>query len=548
MSAGAMQKVVRKIPPNPEYLRAQEESKSRPLRTAAYCRVSTDSEEQEHSYEAQKEFYTDMIMKNPKWRYAEIFADEGITGTSTKRRKDFKRMISWCNQGKIDLIITKSVSRFARNTVDSLHHVRLLKAMNIGVIFEKEGINTLEVSNEFLLTIHSSLAQAESESHSGNVRLGKRMSAKQGSVAFHYKTFLGYRRGADGDPEIDPDQAKTIIRIYERFLAGASRAAIAQELTADGIPTPMHKEKWSAGSVNGILRNEKYMGDAILQKTFVEDCMTKKIKVNVGQLPKYYVENNHPAIIDKDTWNLVQEELARRSSKRKVKEVGTKTEQGKYSGKYALTELLYCGECGTPYRRCTWNIRGKKKIVWRCISRLDYGKKYCKGSPTLEEYAIHDAVVAAIREYIGSEQAVLDTAKMHIGMGISGCMGGGADNAYAMRQRVGEIEKSITDLITLVSKGDGDDEQFDGKIEALASEKRELKTRIARMGEDSDRDAVSVARVNAVFSAMDDMLGETLEYDDVIVRQIIESVKVVAKDRLRIAFRLGGTADAILPK
>ncbi|MFR6394187.1 MAG: recombinase family protein [Oscillospiraceae bacterium] len=215
-------------------------------------------------------------------------------------------------------------------------------------------------------------------------------------MSFSYKSFLGYRKGADGKPEIVPEQAVTVRQIYERFLSGRSLQQIADELTGSGIPTPMGKTVWQPGVIQSILSNEKYKGDALLGKTYTEDCISKKVRVNAGERPQYYVENNHPAIIDAATFARVQEELARRASKRKVKQVGTKTEQGKYSSKYALTELLVCGECGTPYRRCTWTVGGKKKIVWRCISRLDFGKKYCHHSPTMEEAPLQEAIMDAV--------------------------------------------------------------------------------------------------------------------------------------------------------
>ncbi len=345
------------------------------LRVAAYCRVSTDSDEQEMSFDAQCGYYTDKIMRNPEWTMAGIFADEGISGTQANKRKDFMRMIRLCKQGKIDMILTKSVSRFARNTVDCLNYIRELKALGIPVVFEKEGLNTMHVTSEIYLSMHGIFAQSESESLSGNVRIGKEIAAKNGKVNISYKSFLGYRRGPDGKPEIDPEQAETVRLIYRRFLAGDSQSQIKDLLESKGILTPMGKPTWTVTTIRSILSNEKYKGDALLQKTYVVDCISHKSKKNDDR-PQYYVENNHPAIISRETFDRVQEELARRNSKRKVKQVGTKTETGKYSSKFALTELLVCGCCGSPYRRCTWSKNGKKRIVWRCISRLDYGKKY----------------------------------------------------------------------------------------------------------------------------------------------------------------------------
>lgn len=341
------------IPPKPEYS-GDNRIDIRPKRVAAYCRVSTDKEQQEHSFETQKEMYTEMIMMKPNWQMAGIYADEGITGTIAKKRPDFMRMIEDCRKGKIDIIITKSVSRFSRNNLDFLLYVRELKELGIPIIFEKEGINTLQVSSELLITLFSGLSQAESESISMNVKIGKRQSLKNGNVPFCYKSFLGYKKGADGKPEIVPEEAKIITRIYTEYLAGKSLNDIAKSLITDGIYTPTGKTQWTSKVVLSILSNEKYKGDALLQKTYIVDCISKKMKKNNGELPMYYVENNHPAIIDRSMFDRVQEEISRRNSKRKVKEKGTKTELGKYSSKYALSELLFCGNCGTPYRRVTW--------------------------------------------------------------------------------------------------------------------------------------------------------------------------------------------------
>ncbi|MBR5947857.1 MAG: recombinase family protein, partial [Clostridia bacterium] len=372
-------KVVRVIPAT---VNPQEKLKSeyRQIRVAAYCRVSTKQEEQLNSYEVQVKFYTEKIQSEPKWSLVGIFADKGITGTSVKKRDEFNRLMRLCKRGKVDMIITKSISRFSRNTVDCLKYVRMLRELNIDVFFEEQGIHSIDPGAEFYITIYGSIAQSESENISANVKWGKAQSAREGKVPFNYKRSIGYRKGEDGTPEIDPEQAAVVKLIYERFLVGDSFGGIAAYLAERNIPSPCGKEVWGNGTIKSILSNEKYKGDAILNKTFTVDCLTKKVKVNNGERQKFYVENNHPAIIDSATFARAQEELARRAGKRKVKQKGTTTEQGKYSSKYALTELLICGECGTPYRRCTWTASGKKKIVWRCINRLDFGKKYCHNS------------------------------------------------------------------------------------------------------------------------------------------------------------------------
>lgn len=354
-------------------------------RVAAYCRVSTKQDEQLNSYENQVNHYTERIHREPGWKLVGIYADKGITGTSMKKRDEFNKLIRQCKRGRVDMIIVKSISRFARNTLDCIKITRMLREIKVDVYFEEQNLHSIDPASEFYISIYGSIAQSESENISHNVAWGKAQSAKEGNVSFAYKSFLGYRQGADGKPEIDPAQAITVRRIYTEFLSGNSLQQIADGLTADSISTPMGKAVWQPGVIQSILSNVKYKGDALLGKTYVEDCISKKVRINGGERPQYYVENNHPAIIDADTFAQVQEELARRASKRKVKQIGTTTEQGKYCGKYALTELLVCGECETPYRRCTWTAGGQKRIVWRCISRLDYGKKYCHHSPTIEE-------------------------------------------------------------------------------------------------------------------------------------------------------------------
>ena len=295
----------------------------------------------------------------PTWQMAGIYADAGITGTSAKKRPGFMRMIEDCRKGKIDLIITKSVSRFSRNNLDCLLYVRELKEHGIPIIFEKEGINTMQVSSELLITLFSGLSQAESESISLNVRIGKRQSLKNGNVPFCYQSFLGYRKGMDGKPEIDPEQAPVIRRIFTEYLAGKTLRDIADDLTADGIATARGKTKWRSSAVQAILKNEKYKGDALLQKTYIADCISKKTKKNNGELPMYYVENNHPAIIERAMFDRVQEELARRSSKQKVKQIGTKTELGKYSGK-----LCSCSSRSVETRQYAATRFGRRSILF----------------------------------------------------------------------------------------------------------------------------------------------------------------------------------------
>lgn len=532
----------RKVTVIPPIAEMQGESRidMRPKRVAAYCRVSTDREEQEHSFETQKAMYTEMIMMKPTWQMAGIYADEGITGTVAKKRPGFMKMIEDCRKGKIDMIVTKSVSRFSRNNLDCLMYVRELKQLGIPIIFEKEGINTIQVSSELLLTLFGALSQAESESISMNVKLGIRQSLKNGNVRFSYKTFLGYRKGADGQPEIVPEQADIVRRIYNDFLAGATYLEIAKRLTEENVPTMGGGNRWFSERIKSILKNEKYKGDALLQKTYITDPISKRVKKNNGELPMYYVENSHPAIIERRIFDRVQEEIARRAGKKKVKQTGTKTELGRYSGKYALTELLYCGECGTPYRRCTWSRDGKKKIVWRCVSRLDYGKKYCKNSPSVEESRLHNAIAAAITKKANSEEINIGGIMNHI---ESFGSQRDTDGIIQRQRRIAEIEKVIDDLARLNSD-EAQSGELDYKFSELYAELYSVKDELEEM--QSGASALDGDMLNEMREVVTGLKNHPVEYDDKVVRQLIDCIKVISADTIKICFKDGTVTEVLM--
>lgn len=508
----------------------------RRIRVAAYCRVSTKQEEQLNSYEVQKKFYTEKINSNPDWQMVGIFADKGITGTSVLKRDEFNKMIKLCKDKKIDMILVKSISRFARNTVDCLHYTRMLKALGVDVFFEEQGIHSIKSDAEFYISIYGTIAQSESENISANVKWGKLQSAKEGKVVFSYKNFLGYRKGADGKPEIDEEQAETVRMIYDRFLAGDSLKQIAEKLQKEQRLSPAGKSEWSTSTIRSILSNEKYKGDAIINKTFTVDCLTKEVRKNRGERPKYYVENSHPAIIDAETFGRVQEELARRIGKKKIKEIGTKTEQGKYSSKYALTELLVCGECHTPYRRCTWTAHGRKQIVWRCVKRLDYGKKYCHNSPTLEENSLQTAIVNAIQKFAQQDPQLLKNLKTHIENGISCTKCEGED--IEIKLRLATIEKEINELFNTISADTI--ESFDEKkAEELLAEKNKLQAELDRLAELHQKDKNKQSRISEIMDLIDGLKNRTPVYDDSLIRQIIEAVIVESREKIKVIF-IGG--------
>lgn len=528
-------KTVRIIPPTIN-LQVKTASQYRQLRVVAYCRVSTKQEEQLNSYDTQKAYYTDRINAEPNWKLVGIFADKGITGTSIKRREEFKKMIKLCQQGKVDMIITKSISRFARNTVDCLTHIRMLKAIGVDVYFEEQGIHSMDQGAEFYITIYESIAQSESENISANVRWGKAQSAREGKAPFQCKYFLGYQKNEQGQIEIVPEEAEIVRLIYRSFLDGESIHGIKLILESKGIKTPRGSVTWGHGVIASILTNEKYMGDVIINKTYVEDCISKKVKVNNGERQKFYIENNHPAIIDRKMFARVQEELARRNSKPKVKQLGTKTHLSKYSSKYALTELLICGECKTPYRRCTWSHHGKKKVVWRCINRLEFGKKYCHDSPAIEESLVHEAIMNAIQKTAMENACILRTLKNHIEQGLSD--GDMEDNSLDMQIRIKEIDEKFQSMLKAVSSETVDD--FDSEsVAELMIERNRLQEQLAQIAEQKHKREGVKSRLDEIYMIIDGLKNHPMEYDDKLVRQLIECVVVESKEQVKIVF-IGG--------
>ena len=396
------QRKVQTIPATLTRFTATPLSAQKKRKVAGYARVSTDHDDQFTSYEAQIDYYTNYIKGRDDWEFVSVYTDEGITGTSTKHREGFKRMIADALDGKIDLIVTKSVSRFARNTVDSLTTIRQLKENGIEVYFEKENIWTFDGKGEVLLTIMSSLAQEESRSISENCTWGQRKRFADGKVTVPFKRFLGYDRGEDGNLVINPEQAEVVKRIYGMFLKGMTPHGIAKTLTDEGVPTPAGKHQWGQTTIKSILSNEKYKGDALLQKTFCEDFLTKKMKTNQGEVPQYYVENNHEAIIDPETFEMVQRELARRTKGK-----------NRHSGVHLLSGRIKCGDCGGWYGSKVWHSPEKcKRTVWQCNQK--YKNEVRCTTPYLDEASVKERFTVAVNQLLAGRDAAI--AAYEIGM------------------------------------------------------------------------------------------------------------------------------------
>ena len=518
--------------PDPKY--TEQDIRKQHLRVAPYCRVSTGNEEQLTSFTAQMEYYTQRIAETEGWTMARMYADKGISGTSAKRRPEFLKMIRDAEQGKIDLVITKSVSRFCRNTLDGLEYVRRLKRCGVGVYFEKDHTNTLTMDNEMILTFLMSQAQSESESMSTNIKWGFRKRFQDGVVYYHYGTLLGYRRGPDGGPEIDPEEAAVVRRIFARCLMGQSFQQICDGLMADGVRTAQGDEKWYGSTVKSILQNEKYVGDAVLQKTFTEDLFDRRQVKNEGQLPKYYVHDAHPAIIDRAAFQRVQEELARRSSLRKTSSKA-RTEQGKHSGKYVLSGLLVCSECGSPYRRITYMPDGQKRFVWRCLNRIEHGRRICKHSATMEERELQAAVTAALNEMF-RQRSARETLAQCVAAALAGT--GDGNSLPNLESQLRALQGRQMELLQL-AMGDTRNTGFDEELIRINAAITELLARKTKLEREGGADPVYDGRVQAITGVLERTDSAITEFDDGIVFQMISRVTVLDKERVSVRFKDG---------
>lgn len=503
-------------------------------RVAAYCRVSTDSEEQLTSYVNQKKFYTDMIARNTEWQFAGLYADEGISGTRADKRPEFNNMIKACLAGKIDYIITKSVSRFARNTVDCLDYVRMLRAKGIGIFFEEQNIDTLKSDSELYLIIYAGFAQSESESISKNITWSYRKNFEDGKPIFMYKRLLGYQKGEDGEPEIVPQEAEIVERMFAMYLSGMTVDVISRQLQSEHIVIPSKKFSFGKNMVMNILKNEKYCGDCILQKTVTVDCISKTRKKNEGEAPMYIVENSHPAIISREIFNRTQEELSKRKARSPQSQKTAITASGKYS-KYALTDVLICAECGSRYKRVTWTSLGQKRIVWRCVNRLDNGKKYCLHSPTLSESALQEAIVRALNKFNDEDTSTyLTLMKATIGEAIGA--NGGSDEIDLLERRIDALNSRMLKIVNdSVEKG-ADMEENEDVFKAISEQIAQLNRRIEAIRKNEGSDEERQERLRLIQDTIDQREAHRDTYNDAIVRQMVECVKVHEGGKLTVIF------------
>lgn len=484
---------------------------------AAYCRVSTDSDEQATSYETQVTHYTEYITGNPEWSFAGVYADDGISGTNTKKREEFNRMITDCMDGKIDMVITKSISRFARNTLDCLKYIRQLKDRNIPVFFEKENINTLDAKGEVLLTIMASLAQQESMSLSQNVKLGLQFRYQRGEVQVNHSRFLGYTKDENGRLVIDPEQAEVVRRIYREYLDGYSGDKIAAGLERDGILTGAGNPHWHTSTIAKILRNEKYMGDALLQKTYTVDYLSKKRIKNNGIMPQYYVENDHEAIIPKEIFMRVQDELVRR----RLVKVSPNGRKHGFSSNHVFSQMIVCGECGELFRRVHWNNHGCRSIVWRCLSRLQSTGVVCHAR-TVNEEVLKKVVMQAFNELLRNKSAYQKRLRDNLAVVLCGYSD---DEALEIDKRLAELQQ---ELINHASRKEDYNDIAD-EIFRLREMKQKNFTDTAVRDE-------QVKRINELNDFISQQDTELTEFDESLARRWLKEITIWS-DRITVELK-----------
>lgn len=512
-----MAKQVTKIPATVSKFTAAPIGSRAKRKVAGYARVSTDHDEQLTSYEAQLDYYTTLIRGHDDWEFAGMYSDEGVTGTSTKKREGFQSMVADALAGKIDLIITKSVSRFARNTVDSLSTIRELKEHGTEVFFEKENIWTFDSKGELLITIMSSLAQEESRSISENVTWGHRKRMADGKVAVAYSRFIGYDKGEDGNLVVNPEEAKTIKLIYGEFLAGLSYRAIADKLTALGIKTPGGKDKWCQGTVKSILQNEKYKGDALLQKSYIADFLTKKQVTNHGEIPQYYVEDNHEAIIEPEIFDRVQDMIKERNARRG------------YSGVTIFSSKIQCGCCGGWYGSKVWHSTDKyRRVVWQCNSKFK-DKTRCT-TPHLTEDEIKEAFIRAVNSLITDREEIL-TELRTVQATLSG-----TEKLEAEQKRLAEQMNvdadAVQEIIAENARVAQDQEAYNLRYEALVTRFEETKARYEQVTSEIAMKGIRRREFGRFIQSVEALPDAIMEFDEALWGSLVDHVTVHSKDNI----------------
>ncbi|MGG1618398.1 recombinase family protein [Paenibacillus sp. NRS-1781] len=509
-------------------------------KVAAYCRVSTDSEEQKESYTNQVNHYTQYIQNNLEWEMADIYADEGITGTSTKNRTQFNRMIQDARNGKLDLILVKSISRFARNTLDLLKYVRELKSLGVAVFFERENINTLDTTGEVLLTILSSLAQDESRNISENSRWGILRGFQNGKVFCNTNRFLGYDKDEHGELVINESEAEIVRRIYEEYLDGKSYQAIARGLMRDHIKTVTGGDTWWDSSITLILTNEKYYGALLQQKTVTVDFLTHKRVRNKGQEQQYLIEDNHEPIVSKELFEAVQKEKERRA-KLKGSVMG---DSKRYSSKYALSSKVYCGCCGAIFKRRTWNSNNpSKKVVWQCKTYVNKGKVACDAK-SVDEPILHSAFVRVFNRMYENKKGLIKTLKGNIESALSSKVG--QEPLLDIEGKMHQLKSDLKELVNLKLRNQIDEAVYEEETNRLSSELNEMRQQKLTLEQEHEQQAKIKERVDEIIQVLSLREDVLEQFDDNLFNALVEKITILSPAHFVFTLKSGMDIDEIL--
>ena len=494
------------------------------LRVAAYCRVSTDDEDQIKSYNSMVRYYTDLIQNNKDWIFVGVYADKAITGTKIDKRDEFQRIIQDCMDGKIDMIIAKSIPRFARNTLDTLKYVRMLKERNIAVYFEVEKINTLK-DGEFLITILSSVAQQEVENTSANVKKGLKMKMKRGELV-GFQGCLGYDYDvATKSISINEEGAKVVRYIFERYVAGAGSTMVARELNEQGIMT-IKGNPWVSSSVMGIINNEKYKGDILLGKTFTVDPISKRRLENLGEEDRYYIHDHHEPIISEEMFARAQEIRSRRNGNRKHGVTPGKRE--KFSRQYAFSCLLECGFCGANLSRRRWHSNSKyKKTIWQCVKATKEGKRFCPDSKGIPEQVIEEAFVESYRMLCRDNKDVLEEFLKHTEKALG--ENSAKDQLNKLQKKIDNLSYKRKKLLDNYLNGIVEQDIYEETDVSLKTDLSNAKAKLEYLQQQADEESSLQRRIADFKKALSQ--NEVLEeFDRGIFESIIEKVIVGGYD------------------
>ena len=493
-------------------------------RVAAYCRVSTDSEDQANSFESQQRYFRQYIEHNPDWELYAIFADEGISGTNTKKRKEFNRMIECAKNGDFDLIITKEISRFARNTLDSIFYTRDLKKHGVGVIFMNDNINTLDGDAELRLAIMSSIAQEESRKTSERVKWGQKRQMEQGVV--FGRSMLGYDV-KDGKMTINEDGAKIVRLIFRKFVdEGKGTHVIARELREEGI-NPMRVKEWSNTVILRVIRNEKYCGDLVQKKTYTPDFLSHEKKYNRGQEEFVILKDHHEPIISRELFDKANRILDAKSLSQEGK--------AKHSNRYPFSGKIKCGRCGASYvARYRTRKDGSRYKAWRCFESAKHGSPHidqsgnqvgCSGTSIRNEEAIR-IMYLVCKQLTIDRQKIADNLMQTIRKVVSLDMTGADTNT--LKDQIEAAQKRRTDLIDLYTSGDIDRDEFTDLRAKYDAEIDSLKSMVESMDKQQAVTAKQKELMEDIKNAVDELISG-IEYEDEFYTQLLD--KMVINDR-----------------